>query len=123
MSRSARLTSPARERSDRRRLAVALLGALAFAALALLSVGVVPGARVGFLLGGAGGGSGGGLSPVVGQLQKMATPIAVLGAATGVLGGMGGGVLLMAGHPHGAKVLGRVAMGALAIAACSTVVH
>lgn len=106
-----------------RRWAIALLGALALTALGLLTARLVPGAHVAFLLGGAGNGSGGGLSPLVSQLHTMATPIAVLGASTGVLGGMGGGVLLMAGHPHGAKLLGRVAMGALAIAAAGTVVH
>jgi hypothetical protein len=116
------LTLPPRPLIDPGTLVIAGCGALALTGLALVAAQLVPGLHVGFLLGGTGQGGAGKLGPFVGQIKGMAGPLAVVGAAVAVVGAIAGGILLAIGHPHGARMLGRVALGAVVIAAASTVV-
>jgi hypothetical protein len=92
------------------------------AASALLVFVLLPGLHVAFLLGGAGKGGAGALGPFVDRVKSMSGPVAVLGAAFATLGGITGGALLALGHPHGARMLGRVAVGAFVIAVVGTIV-
>jgi hypothetical protein len=103
--------------------ALILLATLALGASALLMFALLPGLHVAFLLGGAGKGSGGALAPFIARVQSMSGPVAVLGAAFATLGGVTGGALLALGHPHGARMLGRVAVGAFVIAVVGTIVN
>ena len=116
------LTLPARSLPRQRTLALIVLLALALAGTAMLALHLVPGLTAGFLLGGAGQGGAGKLGPFVTQIKSMSGPLAVVGAAVAVVGAIAGGILLAIGHPHGARMLGRVALGAVVIAAASTVV-
>ena len=119
---TATLAPPGRPLPQRTPPILILSAGLALAAATALLVFVLPGLHVGFLLGGAGKGGAGALAPFVDRVKSMSGPVAVLGAAFATLGGITGGALLALGHPHGARMLGRVAVGAFVIAVVGTIV-
>jgi len=119
---TATLAPPGRPLPQRTPPSLILSAVLALAAASALLVFVLPGLHVGFLLGGAGKGGAGALAPFVDRVKSMSGPVAVLGAAFATLGGITGGALLALGHPHGARMLGRVAVGAFVIAVVGTIV-
>jgi len=119
---TATLAPPGRPLPQRTPPILILSAVLALAAASALLVFVLPGLHVGFLLGGAGKGGAGALAPFVDRVKSMSGPVAVLGAAFATLGGITGGALLALGHPHGARMLGRVAVGAFVIAVVGTIV-
>ena len=119
---TATLAPPDRPLPQRTPPILILSAGLALAAATALLVFVLPGLHVGFLLGGAGKGGAGALAPFVDRVKSMSGPVAVLGAAFATLGGITGGALLALGHPHGARMLGRVAVGAFVIAVVGTIV-
>lgn len=119
---TATVMPPERPLTQRTPLSLIVFGTLVVAASALLVFALLPGLHAAFLLGGAGKGGAGQLGPFVNRVKSMSGPVAVLGAAFATLGGITGGALLALGHPHGARMLGRVAVGAFVIAVVSTIV-
>jgi len=100
---------------------LAVLALIAATGIGMLATRFAAGLNVGFLLGGNRH-SAGGLASFVGTLNSMAGPLTAVGASAAVLGAIGGGIMLVVGHPQGARLLGRVALGAIVITAASGIV-
>lgn len=105
---------------------IAALALVALGGLALLGVHIA-GAHADFLLGGKAGqnrgGTGPNLSGVISKLTGMQGPLTAVGGAVAVLGFIAGGIMLAIGHPHGARLLGRVGFGAIMITVASIIVN